>query len=185
MASLIEAARDNSYPAEIVIVLSNKTDAAGLAFAKSHGIRAQAIPHKSYGSREAHDAAIDAALADAGAELVCLAGYMRIMTAGLIQKWSGKMINIHPSLLPAFPGLHTHERAIEAGVAEHGCTVHFVTPVVDEGPVIAQAKVPVLPGDTPETLAARVLAEEHRLYPAALRLVADGKVKMENGQSVF
>ena len=185
MEALIEVAKERSFPAEIVLVISNKANAAGLSFAKSCGIEAPAIPDKSFESREAHDAAIDAALEAAGAEIVCLAGYMRIMTPGLIEKWAGKMINIHPSLLPAFAGLHTHERAIEAGVSDHGCTVHFVTLGVDEGPVIAQAKVPVLPNDTPETLGARVLAAEHSLYPAALRLVAEGRVRMEDGCAVF
>ena len=185
MASLIEAARDSGYPAEIVLVISNKAEAAGLYYAQAEGIEALAIPHKFYPSREDHDAAIDAALMKAGAEIVCLAGYMRIMSRTLIEKWAGKMINIHPSLLPAFPGLHTHERALEAGVAEHGCSVHFVTAGVDEGPIIAQAKVPVLTSDTPETLGARVLAEEHRLYPAALRLVAEGGVYMESGKAAF
>ena len=185
MASLIEAARNPSYPAEIILVISNKAEAAGLAFAKSHGIEALAIPHKDFASREAHDAAIDAALEAVGAEIVCLAGYMRIMSAGLIEKWAGRMINIHPSLLPAFPGLHTHERAIEAGATKHGCTTHFVTAGVDEGPVITQASVPVLQGDTPESLAARVLAEEHKLYPAALRLVAEGRVRMGEQRVAF
>lgn len=185
MAALIEAAADRAYPAEVILVISNREEAEGLSFAKSRGISARVIAHTAFESREAHDAAIDAALTDAGAELICLAGYMRIMTAGLIEKWAGKMVNIHPSLLPAFPGLRTHERAIEAGVAEHGCTVHFVTAGVDQGPLIAQAKVPVLQGDTAETLAGRVLAEEHRLYPAALRLVAEGKVGMENGKTVY
>jgi phosphoribosylglycinamide formyltransferase 1 len=184
MEALIEAARDSSYPAEIALVISNKSEAAGLSYAQRKGVEALSIPHKSYASREAHDAAIDAALKAAGAEIVCLAGYMRIMTAALIENWAGKMLNIHPSLLPAFPGLHTHERAIEAGVAEHGCTVHFVTAGVDEGPVIAQARVPVPVGDTPAALGARVLAEEHILYPAALRLVAEGKVVMEQGRAV-
>jgi formyltetrahydrofolate-dependent phosphoribosylglycinamide formyltransferase len=185
MEALIEAAKDGAFPAKVVLVLSNKSDAAGLSFARSCGVKALAFPHKSFESREAHDAAIDAALMKAGAQLVCLAGYMRIMTPALIEKWAGRMINIHPSLLPAFPGLHTHERALEAGVAEHGCTVHFVTAGVDEGPVIAQARVPVLPGDTAEALGARVLTEEHKLYPAALRLVAEGGVRMEDGHAVF
>jgi phosphoribosylglycinamide formyltransferase 1 len=185
MAALIEAARDEYYPAEVVSVISNKTDAAGLQFAKRNGIEALAIPHKSFETRESHDAAIDEAMEAAGAEIVCLAGYMRIMTPSLIEKWAGKMINIHPSLLPAFPGLNTHERAIAAGVSEHGCTVHFVTQGVDEGPMIVQAKVPVQPGDTPETLSARVLAAEHGLYPAALRLVAEGRVRMEDGRAMF
>ncbi len=183
MEALIEAAEDSAFPAEVVLVISNRADAAGLSYAQGKGIEAQAIPHRSYACREDHDAAIDAALMKAGAEIVCLAGYMRIMTPGLIEKWAGRMINIHPSLLPAFPGLHTHERALEAGVAEHGCTVHFVTLGVDEGPVIAQAKARVLAGDTPETLSARVLAEEHKLYPAALRLVAEGAVRMEHGRA--
>jgi phosphoribosylglycinamide formyltransferase 1 len=185
MAALIEAANDDSFPAEIILVISNKADAAGISYAQSKGIEALAVPHKSFESREAHDAAIDAALEAAGADIVCLAGYMRIMTPGLIEKWAGKMINIHPSLLPAFPGLNTHERALEAGVLDHGCTVHFVTSGVDEGPVIAQAKVPVLPGDTADTLGARVLIEEHKLYPAALRLVAEGRVRMKDGAAGY
>ena len=185
MEALIAAAKDGAYPAEIALVISNRADAAGLAFAESCGIEALAIPHKSFESREAHDAAINAALKAAEAQIICLAGYMRIMTPGLIEKWAGKMINIHPSLLPAFPGLHTHVRALEAGVAEHGCTVHFVTQGVDEGPVIARASVPVLAADTAEALAARVLAAEHQLYPAALRLVAEGGVRMEDGQAMF
>ena len=185
MVALIEAAKDFDYPAEIISVISNRPDAGGLALATSHGIPARVIPHKSFDSREAHDAAIDAALDAARPDIVCLAGYMRIMTPTLISKWQGRMINIHPSLLPQFPGLHTHERAIQAQVSEHGCSVHFVTLGMDEGPVIGQARVPVMPGDTPETLSCRVLVAEHQLYPAALRLVAEGKVHMEGGQSVF
>jgi phosphoribosylglycinamide formyltransferase 1 len=180
MAALLEAAKDHDYPAEIVCVISNKADAPGLALAASHGVATRVIAHRDSPTREAHDAAIDAALEAARPDIICLAGYMRIMTAGLIEKWRGRMINIHPALLPAFPGLNTHERAIEAGVAEHGCTVHFVTLGVDEGPVIAQASVPVLPGDTAVTLASRVLAAEHALYPAALRLVAEGKASMKH-----
>lgn len=179
MVALLEAAKDHDYPAEIVCVISNKADAPGLALAASHGVATRVIAHKNFPTREAHDAAIDAALEAARPDIICLAGYMRIMTAGLIEKWQGRMINIHPALLPAFPGLNTHERAIEAGVSEHGCTVHFVTLGVDEGPVIAQASVPVLPGDTAVTLASRVLAAEHELYPAALRLVAEDKASME------
>jgi phosphoribosylglycinamide formyltransferase 1 len=180
MVALLEAAKDHDYPAEIVCVISNKADAPGLALAASHGVATRVIAHKNFPTREAHDAAIDAALEAARPDIICLAGYMRIMTAGLIEKWQGRMINIHPALLPAFPGLNTHERAIEAGVSEHGCSAHFVTLGVDEGPVIAQASVPVLPGDTAVTLASRVLAAEHELYPAALRLVAEGKASMEN-----
>ena len=185
MAALIQAARDNDYPAEIIAVISNREEAPGLRFALDHGIPARAIPHKSFPSREAHDNAIDAALQEANADIVCLAGYMRIMTPMLVEKWQGKMINIHPSLLPDFPGLHTHERAIAAGVSEHGCTVHFVTLAMDEGPVIAQAKVSVHVDDTPEALSARVLEAENQLYPAALRLVADGRVRMQDGHAVF
>jgi phosphoribosylglycinamide formyltransferase 1 len=180
MVALIEAAKDRDFPAEIVCVISNKADALGLALAARHGIPTQIIAHENYPSREAHDAAVNAALEAIRPDFVCLAGYMRILTFGLIERWHGRMINIHPSLLPAFPGLDTHERAIAAGVSEHGCTVHFVTLGVDEGPIIAQAKVPVLPGDTPETLASRVLAAEHQLYPAALRLVAEGPLFPES-----
>jgi phosphoribosylglycinamide formyltransferase 1 len=176
MAALIEASKDDDYPAEIVCVISNKADAPGLTLAASHGIATRVVAHKNFASREAHDVAINAALEAVNPDIVCLAGYMRIMTAQLIERWQGRMINIHPALLPAFPGLDTHQRAIDAGVAEHGCTVHFVTLGVDEGPVIAQAKVPVLPDDTAETLASRVLVAEHQLYPAALRLVAEGNL---------
>jgi phosphoribosylglycinamide formyltransferase 1 len=180
MVALIEAAKDHDFPAEIVCVISNKADAPGLALAASHGIPTRIIAHKNFSSREAHDAALNAALDAVHPDIVCLAGYMRIMTAGLIERWQGRMINIHPSLLPAFPGLNTHERAIAAGVSEHGCTVHYVTLGVDEGPIIAQTKVSVLPSDTPQTLASRVLVAEHQLYPAALRLVAEGNLFPEN-----
>jgi phosphoribosylglycinamide formyltransferase 1 len=176
MVALIEASKDDDYPAQIVCVISNKADAPGLTLAASRGIATRVVAHKNFASREAHDDAINAALEAVKPDIICLAGYMRIMTAQLIERWQGRMINIHPALLPAFPGLDTHQRAIDAGVAEHGCTVHFVTQGVDEGPVIAQAKVPVLPDDTAETLASRVLAAEHQLYPAALRLVAEGNL---------
>lgn len=185
MASLIEAAKDPAYPAEIVGVVSNKADAGGLAIARGHGIRAEAVPHRDYASREEHDRAIDAMLEEMGAEIVCCAGYMRIMSDWLVRKWSGRMINIHPSLLPLFKGLHTHDQALAAGVRIHGCTVHFVTEAMDDGPIIAQAAVPVMPGDTAEMLAARVLTAEHRLYPAALRNVAEGKVRMEGNRAIF
>ena len=172
---LIDACMNEDYPARIVAVISNRPDAYGLERAREAGISAIAIDHKAYASRESFEAALDSALREAGAEFVCLAGFMRILTEGFVNQWDGRMINIHPSLLPKFKGVDTHKRAIEAGESAHGCTVHWVTPGMDEGPVIAQARVPVLPGDTPETLAARVLVEEHRLYPAALRL-ALGKV---------
>jgi phosphoribosylglycinamide formyltransferase-1 len=167
---LIDACAAEDYPARIVAVISNRPDAYGLERAREAGISAIAIDHKAYASRESFEAALDAALREAGAEFVCLAGFMRILTEGFVNQWDGRMINIHPSLLPKFKGVDTHKRAIEAGESEHGCTVHWVTPGMDEGPVIAQARVPVLPGDTPETLAARVLVEEHRLYPEALKL---------------
>lgn len=167
---LIDACAQPDYPARIVAVISNRPDAYGLERAREASITAIAIDHKAFETREDFEAALDAALREAGAEFVCLAGFMRILTPGFVNAWSGRMINIHPSLLPKFKGVDTHARAIEAGETEHGCTVHWVTPGMDEGPTIAQARVPVLPGDTPETLAARVLVEEHRLYPVALKL---------------
>ena len=170
MASLIAAAREKDFPGEIVLVVSNRPEAAGLELARQAGVKAVAVDHKTFkGDRAAHDAAIDDLLREAGVEIVCLAGYMRLLTPRLIEPWQGRMLNIHPSLLPAFPGLHTHERALAAGAAEHGCTVHVVTQTMDEGPILAQASVPVLADDTPETLAARVLAQEHIIYPRALR----------------
>ncbi|MCB8873789.1 phosphoribosylglycinamide formyltransferase [Acidisoma silvae] len=173
MVSLIEAARAPDFPAEIVLVLSNNPDAGGLATATAAGIAAVAIDHRPFGKdRAGHEAEIDAALRAAGVEIICLAGYMRLLTPYLVSRWDGRMLNIHPSLLPDFKGLHTHERAIEAGVSEAGCTVHVVTEDLDAGPIVAQARVPVLGGDTPDALAARVLVEEHKLYPEALRQFA-------------
>jgi phosphoribosylglycinamide formyltransferase-1 len=170
MAALIAAAREPGYPAEIVLVISNRPDAAGLALAREAGVPALAIDHRPFkGDRAAHEAAIDAALREARVDIVCLAGYMRLLTPRLIDAWAGRMLNIHPSLLPAFPGLHTHERALAEGAKLHGCTVHLVTQTMDEGPILAQATVPVLPDDTPDTLAARVLEQEHLIYPRALR----------------
>jgi len=176
MSALIEAAKDPAYPAEIVVVLSNNPDAPGLEIARGFGVEALAIDHRPFGKdRAAHEAAMDAALRERGVEWVALAGYMRVLTPYFVRAWSGRMLNIHPSLLPAFPGLDTHRRALAAVASEHGCTVHLVTEGVDEGPVLGQARVPVLPGDTEETLAARVLAEEHQLYPQCLaRLVTTG-----------
>ncbi len=175
MAALIAAARDPAFPADIVLVVSNRPDAAGLALARDAGVAAAAIDHRPFGGdRAAHEAAIDAALRRAGTEIVCLAGYMRLLTPFLVDAWQGRMLNIHPSLLPAFPGLNTHARALAAGVKLHGCTVHLVTQTMDEGPILAQAAVPVLAGDTVETLADRVLAQEHRIYPMALRCFAGG-----------
>ncbi|MER9946637.1 phosphoribosylglycinamide formyltransferase [Mesorhizobium sp. M0047] len=185
MTALIAAASDPAFPAEIVGVISDKADAAGLGIARARGIATQVIPRADHGSKQAHDAAIDAALAAFNAEIVALAGYMRILTPGFVQKWQGRMINIHPALLPAFKGLDTHARALAAGMRIHGCTVHFVTSEMDDGPIIAQAAVPVMVGDSADALAARVLKAEHRLYPLALGLVAEGKARMEAGRTVL
>jgi phosphoribosylglycinamide formyltransferase-1 len=175
MAALLDAARAPAFPAKIALVVSNQPAAPGIALAAAAGVPTTVIDHRRFGKdRAAHEAAIDAALRDAGVEIVCLAGYMRLLTPFLVTAWQGRMLNIHPSLLPAFPGLHTHARALAAGVKLHGCTVHLVTQTMDEGPILAQAAVPVLPADTEDALAARVLAQEHRLYPAALAAFADG-----------
>lgn len=172
MGALIAACAAPDYPARIAIVISNNPDAPGLETARAAGLATKAIDHRTFGrERAAHERVIDAALRDAGVEVVCLAGYMRLLTPFLTQAWAGQMLNIHPSLLPSFPGLHTHERALQAGVRLHGCTVHLVTEVMDEGPIIGQAAVPVLSGDTPDSLAARILTQEHLLYPAALHRV--------------
>ena len=169
MEALIEAARAPGYPGEIALVASNNPDAAGLAVARSAGVATAAIDHRPFGKdREAHERAVDAALRAAGVEIVALAGYMRVLTPFLVEAWAGRMINIHPSLLPAFPGLHTHARALAGGVRFHGCTVHLVTAGVDEGPILGQAEVEILPGETEESLAARVLLKEHQLYPRCL-----------------
>ena len=184
MMALVEAAKAPGFPAEIVLVLSNKADAAGLAFAREHGIATSVIEHRTYGKdRAAFDAAMQAALEAHGVEIVCLAGFMRLLTSGFCEAWAGRMINIHPALLPSFKGLDTHARALEAGVKLHGCTTHFVTPGMDEGPIIAQAAVPVLDDDTEATLAARVLKEEHCIYPETLRLLASERLRIE-GQRV-
>ncbi|MAS12464.1 MAG: phosphoribosylglycinamide formyltransferase [Nitratireductor sp.] len=185
MAALIAAAIDPSFPAEIVGVISNRADARGLEVAATHSIPTTVVSSRDYDGREAHDAAIHKALTEFKAEIVCLAGYMRLLTPDFVQKWKGRMINIHPALLPSFRGLDTHARALATGVRVHGCTVHFVTPEMDEGPIIAQAAVPVLTGDTEETLGERVLKLEHRLYPLALRLLAEGRVRMSDGVAVF
>ena len=177
LKSLIEASADANYPAEIVLVISNVAEAGGLTHAANARIPTKVIPHKPFASREAFDAAIDAALREAGVEIVCEAGFMRIHSEGFVRQWEGRMINIHPSLLPAFKGTHVHEQALAAGVKMSGCTVHFVAAEVDSGPIIAQSVVPVLDGDTPETLGARVLEEEHKLYPLALKLVIEGRVR--------
>ncbi|MEJ5115976.1 phosphoribosylglycinamide formyltransferase [Gluconobacter cerinus] len=170
MRALIEACERPDFPARIVLVLSNKPDAAGLEVARAAGLQTAGIDHKAFGKdREAHERKVDAAIRASGAQLVCLAGYMRVLTPYLVNAWDGRMLNIHPSLLPAFPGLHTHEAALAAGATEHGCTVHLVTAGVDEGPILGQARVPVLESDTPDALAARVLEQEHVLYPSVLQ----------------
>lgn len=185
MAALLAAAADPAYPAEIVLVLSNRADAAGLAHAAAHGVPTAVVESRAFkGDRAGFEAAMEAEVARHGAEIIALAGFMRVLTEGFVARWEGRMINVHPSLLPAFPGLDTHARALAAGVRLHGCTVHLVTAGVDEGPILAQAAVPVLPGDTEARLAARVLAEEHRLYPAALAWLAAGRVRIEEGRAV-
>ena len=176
MSALIEAARAPDYPAQIVGLLANKPDAPGLSTAAAYGIPTAWRWHKDYPSRIGFELAIGDVLKLWRVDLVCLAGFMRLLTPEFTQKWAGRMINIHPSLLPLHKGLHTHEQALADGVKEHGCTVHFVTPGMDEGPAILQARVPVLPGDTAESLATRVLVEEHRIYPEALAMLARGEV---------
>ncbi|MFK0330402.1 phosphoribosylglycinamide formyltransferase [Rhizobium sp. NPDC090275] len=184
MMALVAAAKAKDFPAEIVGVISDKPDAGGLAKAAAEGISTFAFPRKDYASKEAHEEAIFAGLDALSPDILCLAGYMRLLSGTFIQRYEGKMINIHPSLLPLFPGLHTHQRAIDAGMRIAGCTVHFVTEGMDEGPVIGQAAVPVLSNDTADTLAARVLTVEHQIYPQALKLFAEGKVRMEGGKAV-
>jgi phosphoribosylglycinamide formyltransferase-1 len=179
MTALIEAAKAEDYPAEIALVVSNVPDAAGLATAEREGIATAIVDHRSFGAdREAFERELDAQLAAKRIDLVCLAGFMRLLTPWFVTRWSGRMLNIHPALLPQFKGLHTHRRALEAGVARHGATVHFVVPEMDAGPIVLQDSVPVVAGDTEATLAARVLAVEHRIYPEALRRVAEGQVTL-------
>jgi phosphoribosylglycinamide formyltransferase-1 len=172
---LLESCADPAFPAEIALVISNVADAFGLERARQAGIATRVVNHKEYPSREAFDAEMDRALRASGIELVCLAGFMRLLSVGFVESWQGKMVNIHPSLLPSFKGMRTHAQALAAGVKLHGCTVHYVTPALDDGPIIAQGAVPVLAGDTEEMLADRVLAVEHQLYPLALKLIAGGK----------
>jgi len=179
MMSLVEAARAPDYPAEIVLVLSNRPEAPGLAWAAAQGIPTLAIDHKGFPSRGAFEDAMQDALAKARVEIVALAGFMRLLTPAFVRHWHDRMLNIHPSLLPAFKGLDTHERALAEGVRIAGCTVHLVRPEMDSGPIIAQAAVPVNDGDTPGTLAARILAAEHELYPHALALIASGTAAVQ------
>lgn len=186
MTALIDAARDQNYPAQICLVVSNRPDAAGLQRAAEAGIATAVVDHTAYGKdRVAFERALQDVLLQHRIEIVCLAGFMRLLTAWLVGQWPNRMLNIHPALLPAFKGLDTHRRAIEAGVTEHGATVHFVVPEMDSGPVIAQGAVPVLPDDTEATLAARVLGVEHRIYPLALKLVATDRVRVEGDECVI
>jgi phosphoribosylglycinamide formyltransferase-1 len=178
MAALIEAAKAPDFPAEIVGVLSNKAAAQGLETAAANGIATASLAQSKFPSREMFEDTMTQVLEGWEVDYVCLAGFMRILGEDFVNRWAGRMINIHPSLLPAYKGLDTHERALADGATEHGCSVHFVTPGLDEGPVILQARVPVLPGDTPDTLSARVLVEEHRIYPEALRLLASGEARL-------
>ncbi len=184
MISLADACAAQDFPAEIVAVISDKASAGGIAKAQARGIPVFAFERKDFASKAEHEAAILAALDEIRPDIICLAGYMRLISGDFISRHEGRILNIHPSLLPLFPGLHTHQRALDAGMTIAGCTVHFVTEGMDEGPIVAQGAVPVLADDTPETLAARVLTVEHRLYPQALRLLAEGLVRMENGRAV-
>jgi phosphoribosylglycinamide formyltransferase-1 len=182
LGALIAAAREPDYPAEIVLVVSNRADAAGLTRAAEAGLATVVVDHKSFPDRHAFEDELDGTLRAAGVELLCLAGFMRVFTDPFVERWAGRMLNVHPSLLPAFRGTDTHRQALAAGVLIHGCTVHFVTPDLDAGPIVAQAALRVLPGDTEDSLAARVLAEEHRLYPQALRLVCEGGARLDGGR---
>jgi phosphoribosylglycinamide formyltransferase-1 len=183
LQSLIDACRAAEFPAEIAVVISNRPDAPGLQRARDAGIAALTIDHKTYASRAAFDADLDKALRDAGAEIVCNAGFMRLLTADFVAAWRDRQLNIHPSLLPAFRGLHPQRQALKAGVCVSGATVHFLRAEMDAGPIVAQAVVPMMAGDSVETLSARILSAEHRLYPYALRLVASGEVWVE-GETV-
>jgi phosphoribosylglycinamide formyltransferase-1 len=181
MEAIVRAQQAEGWPARIAAVISNKPDAAGLVFAQSHGIPTAVVDHKAYASREAFDAALQEVIDGFQPDLVVLAGFMRILTVPFVEHYAGRMLNIHPSLLPLFPGLHTHRQALEAGVEEHGATVHFVTAELDHGPSVLQARIRVAPGDTEESLAARLLAQEHVIYPQAVRLFVEDRLSIENG----
>jgi len=186
MAALIAAARTDGYPAEIALVLSNRPEAAGLETARTAGVATATLDHKPYGKdRAAFEVALQAMLDDHAIELICLGGFMRLFTPAFVQRWHSRMLNIHPSLLPAFPGLDPHGQALRAGVKISGATVHFLIPETDAGPIVAQAAVPVAEDDTAETLAARVLGVEHRIYPLALKLLAEGRIRVAEGRCVI
>jgi phosphoribosylglycinamide formyltransferase-1 len=182
MEAIVRAQQAEAWPARIAAVISNKPDAKGLAFAESHGIPTAVVPNKEFPTRAAFDAALQETIDRFAPDLVVLAGFMRILTAPFVEHYAGRMLNIHPSLLPLFPGLHTHRQALDAGVAEHGATVHFVTAELDHGPAVIQARIPVLPGDTEDSLAERLLAEEHVIYPKAVRLFIEDRLSIENGE---
>jgi phosphoribosylglycinamide formyltransferase-1 len=186
MTALIDAAKDASYPAEIALVVSNEPAAAGLAHARAEGIATEIVDHRPFGKdRAAFERALQGKLEAHAIDLVCLAGFMRLLTPWFVGQWQGRLLNIHPALLPAFKGLDTHARALAAGIKLHGATVHFVVPEMDSGPIVAQGAVPVLDGDSEATLAARVLAAEHRIYPLALKFVAEGRVQIVDGRCVI
>jgi len=181
LQAIIDACNSPDYPAEIVLVFSNQLDAGGLERGRKAGIRSEAISHKGYpGGREAYDTAVSALIEESGADLVVLAGYLRLVSESFVTRWKDKLINIHPSLLPSFKGLHVHQAALDAGVKFAGCTVHYVVPEVDSGPIIAQAVVPVLPGDDAGKLAQRILKQEHRIYPQVIRWIAEGRVSVDD-----
>ncbi len=186
LQALIDACAAPDFPAEIALVLSNKADAFGLERAARAGVAGRVVSHRDFpGDKRAFEEAMDAALRAAGVELVCLAGFMRLLSPWFVERWHDRLINIHPSLLPSFKGLDTHERALAAGVRVHGCTVHYVRPAMDEGPIIVQAAVPVLPGDDAHALGDRVLECEHRIYPQAVRLIAEGRTRVEGERVVL
>ena len=182
MEAIVRAQQAEAWPARIAAVISNKPDAKGLAFAQAHGIPTAVVPNKEFPTREAFDAALQATIDSFEPDLVVLAGFMRILTAPFVEHYAGRMLNIHPSLLPLFPGLHTHRQALDAGVQEHGATVHFVTAELDHGPAVIQARIPVLPNDTEDSLAERLLAEEHVIYPQAVRLFIEDRLSIEDGE---
>ena len=186
MAALIDAAKDPSFPAEIALVVSNEPDAEGLKHASAAGVATVTVDHRPHGKdRAAFERALQAAIEPHAIDFICLAGFMRLLTPWFVSQWLGRMLNVHPALLPAFKGLDTHARALAAGAKQHGATVHFVVPELDSGPIVVQEAVPVLPNDTEATLAARVLAAEHRIYPLALRLVAEGRARLAGAQCLI